>query len=110
MMKAIWTLREKPAAGLFGGALFWYLAHDIGFYFSGYECRYDWIPSTVHGVALVAVIFCGLISWRALPRTDKEMSTGRTFFAYVGVAAAVLFSLVILWQGVAAVVYSECSR
>jgi hypothetical protein len=100
----------KTAAGFFGGALLWYFAHDMGTYFSGHECRYDWVPTTVNVVALLGTIFCGWISYRAWPRTAPETAPTKTFGAGIGIAAAVLFSIVLLWQIFGAIIYSECSR
>jgi hypothetical protein len=98
-----------PACGIFGGAIAWYLAHDIGFYYSHTNCDHRWILPTVHVLAFIVSVSCAWISFHSLPK-DKSLGleSRQGFFAIVGTAAGSLFSLVILFQGIAAFIYSGC--
>jgi uncharacterized membrane protein len=97
-----------PWIGIFGGAALWYGAHDLGFYFSDYNCRHTWILPTIHVLFFLACLICAGLSFRIWRRGDREAV--RTWVAGIGVAAAFLFSLVILWQGIATFIYSGCER
>jgi hypothetical protein len=103
-------------AGIFGGAISWYFAHEIGFYLAHLNCAHHWIVPAVHLVALAASTTCVWISYRARVTEDRvtkdkvNLETQQGFFSSVGVAAGALFTLVILWQGVASIFYSGCER
>jgi hypothetical protein len=94
--------RELPWAGVFGGFLFWYLAHDIGFYFSGHGCNYSWVPRVIHVVCFLGAVFATFLSFRTW--RENKMTP------LLNVSAGALFSLVILWQGIATFVYAGCER
>jgi hypothetical protein len=98
-------------AGLFGGAVAWYGAHDLSFYLVRANCSsHHWIAPSIHIAALAIAVTCGLISYRTL-RTEQEWPTDvRGFAALVGTAAATLFSIAIVWQGIATLVYTGCER
>jgi hypothetical protein len=102
-----WLIKYKnwPLAGFFGGVTFWFAAHEIGFYFSDYNCRHSWILPFVHLIALLGSVGSGLISYKcAKSETKFNYNSG------IGIAAAALFSLVITWQGIATLIYSGCER
>jgi hypothetical protein len=101
--------RRWPWAGLFGGAFFWYAAHDLGLYFSAVNCRHQWIVAAVHIVAMLGAALSGLVSWEARP-DDGTGGRRLTFSAGIGLGAAALFMIVILWQGAAGFIYSGCER
>jgi len=100
--------RFAPWAGLFGGGVSWYAAHDLALYLVNDNCRQMWITPVIHLVALAACLAAGWVSWRALPADRGDHR--RVFAASLGVAAAALFALVILWQGMATLIYSGCER
>jgi hypothetical protein len=111
MTNVLRKLNDLPSAGIFVGAIMWYLAHDIAFYYSGHDCKFRWILPTVHFLALLITLWSGAISahaWRKVP-LDGHM-TREQFVGGIGVAAAALFSLVIVWQGVATLIYKGCER
>jgi hypothetical protein len=97
-------------AGLVSGVVFWYAAHDLSFYFSAYNCGHPWLLPFIHLVALAGCLYGGLLSLRTLVKgqTDSESST--ELIAGVSTASAVLFALVILWQGIATLVFHGCQR
>lgn len=99
-----------PWAGVFGGAFFWYGAHDLGLYFSAYNCTHPWFVPFVHFVAFIGSIICGLLSFQAWPDGVIDRTQRRGFSAGIGMASASLFTLVILWQGLATLIYSGCER
>jgi hypothetical protein len=111
-MTTLRRFNEWPWAGLAGGAAFWYAAHDIGFYYSGHDCKYQWAIRLVHVLTLLACIYCSFISVRVWGSASDENpdSGGVAFGAGISAAAGILFSIVILWQGIAAFVFSGCSR
>jgi hypothetical protein len=95
-------------AGLFGGAAAWYAAHDLSFYLVRVNCgTWPWLATTIHALALLLVVICGLVSFRAAP---ANVFTLRGFSAWTGVGAAALFALVIIWQGLGTLIYSGCER
>ena len=100
-----------PWAGVFGGAAFWYAAHDLSTYLLNVNCRHIWVAPFIHIIALIGAIASGYLSYRAWPDGDSSnRDRFLSFSSMVGVAAAALFALVILWQGVAAIVFSGCER
>ncbi|MDD5460068.1 MAG: hypothetical protein PHG00_00275 [Methylococcales bacterium] len=101
-----------PWAGVFGGAAFWYAAHDLATYLSAFNCRHGWVAASIHLIALLGAMGCGILSYQTLPGSGSDGSERRrlTFSGGIGMAAAALFSLVILWQGIATLIYSGCER
>jgi hypothetical protein len=98
-------------SGIFGGFIFWYAAHDLGFYYSAYNCFHRWILPTIHLIAFVGGLICVWLSYRAMSSSESPtIPGGRDFMARVGVGAGSIFTLVILWQGIAAIIYSGCER
>jgi hypothetical protein len=98
-------------AGVFGGAFFWYAAHDLSLYFSAENCKHGWIAPTIHIVALIGAIISGVLSYQAWPKGDDGIRHRRlAFTTIVGVTAAGLFAIVILWQGIATLIYTGCEQ
>jgi hypothetical protein len=95
---------KATIAGFLAGPLAWYTAHELGFYFSDYNCRHAWILPTVHVLALLVSLggtWFSYINW---------FRGRQTFGALLGVAGGLLFSLVILWQGIAIFFTHGCDR
>lgn len=111
-MKILSALQQpRPWLGLIGGAIAWYLAHDISFYYSHTNCDHRYIVPTVHVLALMVSLYCGLLSYRSFPSPSTAGFENRpAFFSGIGTAAAGLFSLVIAWQGLAALFFTGCER
>lgn len=103
--------RESAWAGLVGGVISWYGAHEIGIFFSDYNCRHHWILPAAHVLAAAACGFFGLLSLRAWRASRGRAAEERDAFgALVSTLAAAVFAIVILWQAVAAFIYSGCER
>jgi hypothetical protein len=101
--------RSLALAGLMAGAGAWYAAHDLSFYWSGNNCQHGWIAPTIHGIALIVCLCGGALSARTFRRTEPSMGP-QYFLALLGSLGGLLFTLVILWQGVATLVYTGCER
>lgn len=103
--------RYNPIAGLFGGFFFWYFAHELGFFLSNYNCHHSWILPAIHFVCLIGGLFSGWISLQLLRECEFDISQGKAgLLPMISVAAASIFSVVILWQGIAALVFNGCER
>jgi hypothetical protein len=97
-------------AGLFAGGFAWYGAHDLSLYLVRQNCTTSHvIAPLIHLVALAIALGGGLISYREI-RAGGAGNHAYSFAASVGFAAALLLSVVILWQGVATLVYTGCER
>jgi hypothetical protein len=110
-MKKLRLPQELSWAGILGGAFVWYLAHELGFFFSDFNCRHRWVIRVVHLLALAGSVYCGVLSYRAWksshhPPTDEK----RAFLSLIGTLAALIFTTVVLWQTVATFLYSGCER
>jgi hypothetical protein len=98
-------------AGLFGGILGWYGAHELGVFFSDYNCHHRWILPIAQIVPLLVVIFCGRVSYISIKEKKQQANTSSALFApLVGTGGAVIFSIVIFLQAVATLIYSGCER
>jgi hypothetical protein len=97
-------------AGLFAGGFAWYAAHDLSLYLVRQNCTTSQlIAPLIHLVALAIALGGGFISYREI-RTIRAGGHAYSFAALVGFAAAILLSIVIVWQGVATLVYTGCER
>jgi hypothetical protein len=96
---------KAVAVGLLAGPIAWYTAHEIGFYYSDYNCHHPWILPMVHILALLVALFG---TWYSFVNWFRTKQT--TFGALIGIASGLLFSLVILWQGLALFFFSGCDR
>jgi len=99
-----------PWLGVFGGAAAWYAAHDLGTYLLTVNCHHPWLVPLIHLAALAAAAWCGWRAWQAWPDETGEDNTRKlmAFSSGIGTAAAGLFAVVILWQGIAALVFNGC--
>ncbi len=101
-----------PWLGVFGGAAAWYAAHDLGTYLTTVNCHHPWLVPLIHLVALVVAVACGWRAWQAWPTgtADDNPRNLQAFSAGIGTAAAALFAIVILWQGMASLVFNGCAQ
>lgn len=90
-------------AGLIAGGVAWYCAHDLGFYLVRANCRSPWIVPAINLTALLIAAAGGATSL-------YSSHSPRPAAAWIGTGGAALFALVILWQGIAGLVYSGCER
>jgi hypothetical protein len=96
--------------GLFAGGFAWYAAHDLSLYLVRQNCTTNQlIAPLIHLVGLAIALGGGFISYREI-RTTGGGNEAYSFAARVGFAASLLLSLVILWQGIATLVYTGCER
>ena len=98
-------------AGLFAGGLAWYAAHDLSFYLVRHNCTTSHIIAPlIHLVALAIALGGGFISYREIRTPPGAGKEAYTFGATIGFTAALLLSVVIVWQGIATLVYTGCER
>jgi hypothetical protein len=101
-----------PWAGLFLGALGWFLHHQMGSSANYYDCR-------VAGTALVvgSGLVCGfivaagaLISWSASDAPLSQPHRNRSFARIIGISSAAMFLLAIGLQTLAGALVPACHR
>jgi hypothetical protein len=93
-------------SGLPIGLLAWYGAHEIGFYMLASDCAArGWLVLTMHVIALSIAL-----TGAALSAATLKSNGDAKFGAIVGLGTGLLFAFVILWQGVATLIYSGCER
>jgi hypothetical protein len=107
-----------PSAGIFAGPAAWLLNTQTNYALVPWICAHQ-MP-LVPAIAVVMALFSlsgGFISWRAYDRaavTPQPDSSGagrpHRFTAMVGIGISMLFALVILTQGAAALVLHGCER
>jgi hypothetical protein len=98
-----------------GAAAIWYSAHELGFYFSDFNCGHLWILPTIHVLALLACASLGWMSYVTRPNPAKRqralaIDDTQVIGSYIGMATVALFFIVILWQAIATFAYSGCER
>lgn len=99
----------RPWAGLFLGAIAWFVHHQVGSDMIYHDCRRGG-PLLTAGVGaacgLVTVIG-GVISWRAR-REAVGLPGARAFAGSVGAAVAAIFLLTILFQSLIGFIAPTC--
>lgn len=99
----------KPWAGLFLGALAWFVHHQVGSDLIGRNCRLGG-PLLTGGLGLacgLVAVVGGAISWRAR-REPTGVGEVRNFAGTVGAATAAIFLLTILLQSLIGFVVPRC--
>lgn len=102
--------------GLLSGPLAWALSTQLNYALVPWQCNRQ-VP-VVLPLALLLVLFSllgGALSWRAKRRGGAAFKPERTggterFVANLGMLSALLFALVIVTQGSAALILDECLR
>jgi hypothetical protein len=110
--------RGIPSAGIFAGPVAWALSTQVGYSLVPWTCAHQIKVIPVISLVLVMVSLAGgFLSWQAFRTssiTPVEDSTGggrpHRFVALIGTGMAVLFALVIVMQGSAALVFHGCER
>jgi hypothetical protein len=114
----IWAEKGLPSAGLYGAPAAWLVNTQLNYSLVSWICASDvqLVPLVALGFALVSLA-AGYLSWRAwrssppLPSADDPGSARpHRLVAGVGTLIAVLFTLVILLQGAAGLVFNGCER
>ena len=113
-----WISRGLPSAGIYAGPGAWLISTQFNYAAVPWVCAHQ-IP-LIPIVALVMMglsLFGGFLSWRgyaAAPVTPLPDSTGggrpHRFVALMGIAIALLFTIVILLHGAAGLVFHGCER
>jgi hypothetical protein len=101
--------------GLLSGPLAWALSTQLNYALVPWQCNRQ-VP-VVFPLALLLAVFSllgGALSWRAKRqgsafKPERTRATER-FVADLGILAALLFALVIVMQGSAALILDECLR
>ncbi|MER8808031.1 hypothetical protein NKI12_08600 [Mesorhizobium australicum] len=102
--------------GLLSGPLAWAISTQLNYALVPWQCNRQ-IP-VVLPIALLLVLLSllgGVLSWRARRQEGAAFKPERTrgteqFVADLGILAALLFALVIVMQGSAALILDECLR
>jgi len=105
-------------AGLFLGGAAWVASTVIGAAYADYSCALRVaISGFIAAAALLAAVVGGLLSWRSSRLLQAINVTpamparnARIFFARIGMMAAALFCLAILFQLAASGVFNGCER
>ncbi|ESZ42025.1 hypothetical protein NKH85_14330 [Mesorhizobium sp. M0924] len=103
-------------AGLLSGPMAWAISTQLNYALVPWQCNRQ-VP-VVLPVALVLAVLSllgGALSWRAKRQGGAAFKPERTrsteqFVADLGMLAALLFALVIIVQGSAALILDECLR
>jgi hypothetical protein len=107
--------RSFPAAGLFAGALAWFVNTEANYALAGRLCGWGVPLVPVISASMLLVALCGgVLSWQALrrigPLADARGGSPGRLMAGTGVIAAALFAIVIVIQGAAGLVFDGCER
>ncbi|WP_046863619.1 hypothetical protein [Microvirga massiliensis] len=110
--------RGLPSAGIYAGPAAWLIDTQANYALVPWVCAHQ--VRLVPVVALVMLLVSlsgGFLSWRAWSAAgsapEAHPSAGgrpHRFVAAVGIAAALLFGLVIILQGTAGLVFHGCER
>lgn len=103
-----------PWAGIFGGALAWFLHHQIASNAVYFDCRSGG-PLLTAGLGLIfglAAAASGLVSWRArrAPPSSVDRPESRDFAGAMGAMGAAVFAFAILLQSASGLVVPGCFR
>jgi hypothetical protein len=107
--------RSYPAAGLFAGALAWFVNTEANYALAGRLCGWNLpVVPLVSAAMLLLALGGGLVSWHALrltwPAPEGRGGSPARLLAGAGIIAAALFATVILIQGAAGIVFDGCER
>lgn len=97
-------------AGLFGAALAWYGAHQLGLYFSDLNCTHRWIVPSLQLAGLLLTMLAALPPWRTLRAEDRPTGGPLQFASLLALGAAGIFGLALIFQAAASLVYDGCAR
>ncbi len=115
---ANWFSRGLPSAGIYVPPAAWLIGTQFNYAAVPWVCAHQVPLIPLFALAMAICSFCaGFLSWRgyvtATP-TPLPDSTGagrpHSFVALMGMAIAALFTVVILLQGAAGLVFHGCER
>jgi hypothetical protein len=98
-----------PWSGLIGAVLGWGLAHQIGSNLDSQHCEaMSPLVALLIGLAGLAIAGGGgLLSWRHHKRGEAA-GGARHFVSLLGVLAAALFSVALVWQTLSSLIIPRC--
>jgi hypothetical protein len=97
-------------AGLAAGPAAWVLNTQVNYPLPAWTCARQFNPLPLFALGFVVVaLIGGWLSWRAW-RRPAGRTRGSRFVAGFSAGLAVLFALVILMQGSAALIFTGCER
>jgi hypothetical protein len=105
-------------AGLFAGALSWFVSTQLNYALLEWTCMRGlfWLVPSLCLLLMLISLAGGFFSWRTwinaapAPAPDSSTARPRRLLAGVSTLAAALFGLVIALQGTAALVFDGCAR
>jgi hypothetical protein len=116
MMAGVWH-RGLPSAGLISGPLAWGISTQLNYALAPFACSSGLPLIEIVATALVAFSLVGtLFSWQAWRRLHDGMDVNapnshapHLMIAVLGIAAGLLFGLVVAMQGTAALFLDGCT-
>ncbi len=117
-MTTAWIARGVSWAGLALGPTAWALSTQANYSWAAWACRLQLNIVPLVALALALISFAGaFLSWFAWARPRGADGTiaeqdrhPRNFLSGLGVGSGVLFGLVVLLQGAAALIIDPCLR
>lgn len=114
-MARVWQ-RGVPSAGLISGPLAWGLSTQLNYALAPFACRTGLPLVELVATALVVLSLLGaLLSWQAWRRIHDGIDVNvpdshapHLMIAVIGIAAGLLFGLVVAMQGTAALFLDGC--
>ncbi|MGX9179859.1 hypothetical protein [Mesorhizobium sp. BHbdii] len=113
-MRAVWL--GTSWGGLLSGPLAWAVSTQLNYALVPWQCKHQ-VPVVLPVALLLALLSLlgGALSWRAKRQGGAAFKPERTrsterFVADLSMLAALLFALVIIMQGSAALILDECLR
>lgn len=111
-MNRLYRTSYAPWAGVFLGALAWFLHHQLGSNVTYWSCRAGG-PLLTAGLGLAFALIAaggGLISWqsRHAPPSSADRPDSRLFAAIVGAGCAATFCFAILLGALAGLIVPGC--
>ena len=110
--------RGLPSAGIYAGPVAWLIDTQVNYAAVPWVCAHQVPLIPIFALAMAAIsLLGGFLSWRAYANatpTPLPDSTGagrpHRFLALMGIAIALLFTIVILLHGAAGIVFHGCER
>jgi hypothetical protein len=113
-----WLSRGLPSAGIYAGPVAWLIDTQFNYAAVPWVCARQVPLVPIFALVMAGVsLFGGFLSWRGYATstpTPLPDSTGagrpHRFLALIGIAIALLFTIVILLHGIAGLVFHGCER
>jgi len=103
--------------GCAAGPVCWYAHEQLSLWLMPITCdQRRWVPLALWPILALVLVVAGVGSWRARRRLPSlQAHAGRAeqravFVTFTGTIMPLIFLLVVMWQGIAGLVYSGCER